>query len=126
MHRWLLIPTLVLMAQAALAGEEADLPHAFAAGWMGQDTCELLLENETMRVGRCTFPPGVGHEKHYHKPHFGYVLESGSMRIVDGEGERVVHPEAGASWSTQKITVHEALNVGDTTTSYLIVEPIKQ
>jgi uncharacterized cupin superfamily protein len=65
----------------------------------------------------------VGHEKHYHNPHFGYVLEGGTLRIVDDGGERVVTTQAGGNWATDKVTGHAALNIGDTTTSYLIVEP---
>ncbi|MDX1381232.1 MAG: cupin domain-containing protein [Xanthomonadales bacterium] len=117
--------TAVLAFSAALAhGGEADgLPHAFEAGWHGQKTCELLYETAAVRVGLCTFPPGVGHEKHYHEPHFGYVLEGGTLRIVDADGERTVATTSGGTWSTTERTVHEALNVGDTTTRYLIVEP---
>jgi len=117
---------LVLRAPGAQADEDPELPHAFEAGWAGQKTCELLFEDGSMRVARCVFPPGTGHEKHYHNPHFGYVLESGSMRIVDSEGERVVNTEAAASWSSSAVTVHQVLNVGDTVSSYLIVEPKKQ
>jgi len=98
------------------------LPHAFDAGWQGQKTCEVLFENETTRVGHCRFPPGGGHEKHYHNPHFGYVLEGGDLWVKDSEGERNITTEAGGTWSTDRVTVHEALNIGDTTTSYLIVE----
>jgi quercetin dioxygenase-like cupin family protein len=118
--------SLALAAQAALADAVEGLPHAFDAGWLGQKTCTLLHEDQTMRVARCVFPPGVGHEKHYHNPHFGYVMEGGTLRIVDGEGERVVTTEADGSWSTTTVTVHEAINIGDTTTSYLIVEPIRR
>lgn len=115
-----------LRAQPALAGEETELPHAFDAGWKGQKTCELLFADDTMHVARCVFPPGVGHEKHYHKPHFGYVLEGGTLSIVDSNGEREVTTEAGRSWSTTTVTVHQALNIGETTASFLIVEPIGQ
>ena len=69
------------------------------------------------------FPPGVGHEKHYHNPHFGYVLEGGTLHIVDDSGEKTVTTKVGGSWSTTELTVHEAVNIGDTTTRYLIVEP---
>lgn len=101
-----------------------DLPEALDAGWKGMKTCELLYENDTVRVGRCSFPPGVGHEKHFHYPHFGYVLEGGTMSITDDQGLTVARPTvAGDNWSTTEITVHEALNTGDTITSYLIVEP---
>jgi len=126
-----LLPLLIcsLFLQPVFASDTAlespgpgSLPHAFDAGWKGQKTCELLFEGATMRVGRCTFPPGVGHEKHYHNPHFGYVLEGGTMLIRDDQGEHKVTTLTG-SWSTDAITVHEAMNTGDTTTSYLIVEP---
>jgi quercetin dioxygenase-like cupin family protein len=108
---------------AATAATEVDLPHAFDAGWKGQKTCELLFEDATVRVARCVFPPGIGHEKHYHNPHFGYVLESGTMKIVNSKGEREVRTEAGTHWSTTQRTVHEAVNTGDTATGYLVVEP---
>lgn len=114
----------VLAAEPGEAGPDStDLPHAFDAGWQGVKTCEVLFENDTTRVGRCVFPPGVGHEKHYHNPHFGYVLEGGTLRILDSQGEHEVTTRAGGAWSTDTMTVHEALNIGDTTTSYLIVEP---
>jgi quercetin dioxygenase-like cupin family protein len=117
---------LAMMAQTALAREEPALPHALEAGWKGQKPCELIFEDETNRVARCVFPPGVGHEKHYHNPHFGYVLEGGTLRISDSNGERVVTTESGGSWSTTTVTIHEAVNIGDTTTRYLIVEPVRQ
>ena len=108
----------------ALAVDTTGLPEAFDAGWEGKKTCELMYETDEVRVGRCTFPPGVGHEKHFHHPHFGYVIEGGLLQITDSNG---VVTEAqtitGGSWSTDVITVHSALNIGDTTTSYLIVEP---
>lgn len=120
-----LASTCLLQLQPLSAREKPDLPHAMEAGWQGQKTCELMFEDESVRVARCVFPPGVGHEKHYHNPHFGYVLEGGTLRIVDDSGEKVVTTRTGGSWSTTSLTVHEALNVGDTTTSYLIVEPVK-
>ncbi len=119
----LLLP-LAIAAPVSGAQPDPDLPHAFDAGWAGQQTCTVLFEDQAMRVARCVFPPGVGHEKHFHNPHFGYVLEGSTLRIVDSRGERTVTTEAGGSWSTDSVTVHEAVNIGDTTTSYLIVEPI--
>jgi quercetin dioxygenase-like cupin family protein len=116
--------SLTVAATAAAAGEAGDLPHAFEAGWQGQQTCALLFEDASVRVARCEFPPGVGHEKHYHNPHFGYVLDGGTLRIRDSGGEREITTTAGGSWSTDEVTVHEAVNIGATTTSYLIVEPV--
>ena len=101
----LLVPIVALLCLASqpalLASSEGyapgdpEIPHAFEAGWEGLDTCELLYEDATSRVGRCTFPPGVGHEKHYHNPHYGYVLEGGTLRITDSEGERTVNTIPG-------------------------------
>lgn len=106
------------------AADLPDLPEAFDAGWRGEKTCELLYETESVRVGRCSFPPGTGHEKHFHYPHFGYVLEGGLLRITGAGGEAEERQTTtGRSWSSDKITVHEALNIGETTTSYLIIEP---
>ena len=68
-------------------------------------------------------PPGVGHEMHYHPPHFGYVLEGDSvMRITTAAGvvDRAVH--AGSWFSNDAEIQHAALNVGEQTTRYLIVE----
>jgi len=117
---------LALTSPVTAAQPEPNLPHAFDAGWAGQKTCEVVYQDASVRVGRCVFPSGVGHEKHFHNPHFGYVLEGGTLRIVDAGGERVVTTEAGGSWSTATLTVHEAVNIGDTTTSYLVVEPVPQ
>jgi quercetin dioxygenase-like cupin family protein len=119
----LLFLSLATGAVAAEPPPQPGLPHAFEAGWQGRQTCSLLYENEEVRVGRCEFPPGVGHEKHYHEPHFGYVLEGGTLRITDANGTREITTESGADWTTTTRTVHEAVNIGDTTTSYLIVEP---
>lgn len=112
--------------QNSFAQDLPDLPEAFEAGWQGEKTCELLYETDSVRVARCTFPPGIGHEKHFHYPHFGYVLEGGTLSITDETGAtQVRQTTTGKSWSSDKITIHEPVNIGDNTTSYLIVEPIQ-
>jgi quercetin dioxygenase-like cupin family protein len=96
---------------------------ALCAGWQGERVCELLQEDAMIRVLRCTFPPGVGHERHYHPPHFGYVLSGESvMRITTNAGVAERPVRAGGSFSNDAELVHAALNVGDQTTTYLIVE----
>ena len=118
------IPLWALIVPALTAAEPKGLPEAFEAGWKGTKTCEVLYETDEVRVGRCEFPPGIGHERHFHRPHFGYVLEAGLMSIENEEGQiREVQTVAGTSWSSDKVTVHSAINQGETTTSYLIVEP---
>ena len=120
----LILSIAVAFVPVSRADELPDLPEAFDAGWKGEKPCQLLYELETVRVARCSFAPGVGHEKHFHYPHFGYVLEGGTMTIADDAGvSQVRETISGKSWSSDKITIHEAVNIGDTTTSYLIVEP---
>ena len=120
---FILLSALALI-HSSLAKDLPDLPEAFDAGWKGAKTCELLYETESVRVARCSFSPGIGHEKHFHYPHFGYVLEGGTLSITDATGKvEEVQTITGGDWSTNTITVHEALNIGETTTSYLIVEP---
>ena len=78
-----------------------------------------------MRALRCSFPPGVGHERHVHAPHFGYVLSDGAvMQITDDNGTRTTDPStSGTSWWSDGGRWHEVLNVGEETGVYLIIEP---
>lgn len=111
----------IFLLPAALAAP--SLPTAFKARWKGQEVCKLLHDNASVRVARCTFPPGIGHERHFHPPHWGYIVAGGTMRITNAQGtaERVV--ETGSSWWSDGIKWHEAVNVGTTTSVYIIVEP---
>lgn len=106
----------------ALSGA-APLPDPLSAGWHGKPVCEKLHEDAEQRVLRCTFPPGVGHERHFHPRHFGYALSGGQMQITDAKGTRVVDIKSGSSFSSGGVEWHEALNVGETPVQYLIVEP---
>lgn len=128
MHRptaGLLMSMLAACAARSAAPATADqpLPSAFEAGWKGQKVCEPLFENERMRAARCTFPPGIGHERHYHPPHWGYVLQGATMRITTATGttDRIV--KSGTNWWSDGIEWHEAINVGATTGDYVIIEP---
>lgn len=115
--------TIATCAQAAAAPFDGPLPSALCAGWQGETTCELLSEDAQVRVLRCTFPPGVGHEPHYHPPHFGYVLEgAGQMRNTRSDGVSEPRLAAGAFFSSDVEVRHTALNIGDQTLRYLIVE----
>ena len=121
------VSVLLLCAAAALATAEQDsdsLPDPLAAGWEGKSVCEKLHENDKHRVLRCTFLPGVGHERHFHKAHFGYVLTGGHMRINDANGEREVELAANYTWNSEGVAWHEVVNIGETTAIYLIVEPL--
>lgn len=112
-----------LCACASASDQVTPLPMALCAGWQGERVCEVLNEDARVRVLRCTFAPGVGHEMHYHPPHFGYVLSGEStMQITTdvGVADRPVRP--GQSFSSDSEIRHAALNIGDEATIYLIVE----
>ncbi len=117
------IAAVVLGACATASAQIAPLPMALCAGWEGERVCEVLHEDAMIRVLRCAFPPGVGHEAHYHPPHFGLVLEGESvMRVTTEQGVAERPVRAGGSFVNDAEVSHEALNVGDEATTYLIVE----
>jgi mannose-6-phosphate isomerase-like protein (cupin superfamily) len=103
-----------------------QLPDPLAAGWNGEKVCEQLHRDNDQRVLRCTFPPGVGYERHYHDKNFGYVLAGGRMRIADADGTRDVDLVAGNSYASDGTEWHEVVNIGDTTVVYLLVEPLSR
>ena len=100
-----------------------ELPDPLEAGWKGEKVCQVLEENESIRVLECTFSPGVGHEKHFHPEHFGYTLKGSKFRITDESGTREVEVPTGYNFYNKKIDWHEVLNIGDSTAVFLIVEP---
>jgi len=100
-----------------------SLPDPLAAGWQGKKVCEQLHESVDMRVLRCTFEPGVGHERHFHTAHYGYALSGGTMKITDSSGIRTVELQTGSDFYSNGIDWHTVINVGETTVQYLIVEP---
>lgn len=102
--------------------EKRTLPDPLKAGWNGNSVCEVLKDNEELRVLKCTFKPGVGHEKHYHDPHFGYTLAGGKFKITDESGTKEVDVPTGYSFSKDEVTTHEVLNIGETTAVFMIIE----
>lgn len=124
-YRAIAAAALALFRCVPAIGEPAtgSLPSAFDAGWHGAKVCEPLFENATMRAARCTFPPGGGHERHFHPPHWGYIVEGSTMRITTAAGTVDRELKAGTSWWSDGIAWHEAVNIGKTTAVYIIVEP---
>ena len=102
---------------------KSNLPDPLQAGWNNETVCELLEDNSKLRILKCTFPPGVGHERHYHKAHFGYTLSGSTFRIKDTNGVREVNVITGSDFYNKGITWHEVLNIGDSTGIFLIIEP---
>lgn len=114
----------VLLLPALLRADAAALPSAIEAGWRGERVCEVLFADAAMRVARCTFPPGGGHERHSHPRHWGYILAGSTMRTTSAAGTVTRELRTGASWHSEGIAWHEVENVGTTTGIYLIVEPL--
>ena len=102
--------------------KESKLPDPLEAGWEGETVCEVIHEDQKTRVLKCTFAPGVGHEKHEHQPHFGYTLQGGTFKIKDAKGTKTINVKTGSTWSKETVSEHEVLNVGESTAVYLIVE----
>jgi len=119
---YLLILTISSLITALGCKDKMKLPDPLEAGWKGKAVCEILEDNEELRVLKCTFKPGVGHEKHYHNPHVGYTLAGGKFRITDHTGTREVDVPTGYTFSKDSVTSHEVLNIGETTSVYLIIE----
>lgn len=113
--------SICLLGTIATSAEE--LPDPVSAGWQGETVCEVLREDAGLRIFRCTFPPGVGHERHFHPRHFGYALSGGKMRITSDSGTRDVTLKTGSYFFNEGIAWPEGLNVGDTPVSYVIIEP---
>lgn len=100
-----------------------NLPDPLKAGWEGEKVCKVLKDNSSIRVLECTFPPGVGHERHFHAKHFGYTLKGSKFKITDHKGTREVDVPTGYDFFNEGIEWHEVLNVGDSTAVFLIIEP---
>ena len=98
------------------------MPDPLTAGWNGERVCELLHEDAAQRILRCTFLPSTGHERHYHNEHFAYVLAGSRLRITDASGTHEADYATGISVMNDPIEWHEAVNIGDSTAEFLIVE----
>ncbi len=125
--RWAFLLVSCVLADVAHSNPaitSETLPGPLAAGWRGQPVCMKLHETTEVRVLRCTFPPGVGHERHFHPRHFGYALAGGTMEVRDQNGTRRVDIVVGSYFSSEGIDWHEVLNVGDTVVQYLMIEPL--
>ena len=114
---------LVFLVILTSCQKQNKLPDPLKAGWQGKKVCEILNENDKLRTLKCTFPPNVGHEKHFHAEHFGYTIKGSKFRITDTTGTREVNVPTGYDFYNKKIEWHEVLNIGKDTAVFLIIEP---
>lgn len=118
-----LILSYLIISCSTNKSEEQELPDPLEAGWKGKKVCEVLKETDKIRILKCTFAPKVGHELHYHNPHYGYTLKGSKFRITDTTGTREIQVPSGSDFSNDKITHHQVMNIGDSTAVFLIIEP---
>ena len=115
--------SLLLLSFFISCKPSSSLPDPLTAGWKGKKVCELLEENKSQRILKCTFAPGIGHERHFHLPHFGYTLSGSTFKIKDTTGTREINVKTGSYFNSNGIQWHEVLNIGDRTAIFLIIEP---
>ena len=120
----LVVGVAMLGSCATTSSGTGELPSALEAGWKGERVCTLQHQSDTHRVLRCTFPPGVGHERHYHPKHYGYALSGGTMRLTSDSGTRTATLATSSDYSSDGVEWHEVVNVGESTVTYLIVEEL--
>ena len=99
-----------------------SLSGPLVTGWKGQKVCEKISENKHEQILRCTFPPGVGHEKHKHNKNFGYAIAGGVVKITDQKGTREVDLKTNSYFNSNGTNWHQVENIGETTIVYLIIE----
>ncbi len=118
------IIVLVTILISCMACEnKTTLPDPLQAGWENQAVCKVVEDNPKIRVLKCTFPPGIGHERHYHASHFGYTIQGSTFRITDTTGIREVNVLTDTNFYNEGIDWHEVVNIGDSTAIFLIIEP---
>ena len=119
----ILLLTFLSLCGISCKTTQSKLNDPLQAGWKGEKVCQVIEDNENHRILKCTFAPGVGHELHRHKPHFGYTLAGSKFRMEDGSGAKEIDVPTGYYFSKDSVTVHQALNIGDRTAIFLIIEP---
>ncbi len=112
---------LLLMIPFTVTAQD-QLPDTIEAGWQGKPVCEVLYEDEQIRTGTCTYPPGIGQERHTHGPYFTYVVSGGTLRVTSPRGTFESTSVTGNSGKSNGVEWHELLNVGDTTIQFFFIE----
>jgi quercetin dioxygenase-like cupin family protein len=123
MSKYKIIVLLFIVGFLYNCTNSSELPDPLQAGWKNQAVCEIVEENKKMRILKCSFAPGVGHEKHYHPAHFGYTLSGSRFQIEDETGSREVQVLSGSHFYSDGVEGHQVLNIGDSTAVFLIFEP---
>jgi len=115
--------SLSFMCISLSAYAQEPLPDTIEAGWKGEAVCVVLFEDDVIRTGTCTYPPGIGQERHAHtRPYFTYVISGGTLSVTSERGTFESTSITGNSGKSDGVKWHELLNVGETTIKFLFVE----
>ena len=82
-----------------------------------------LIENERVRVTRWQFAPGAA--TGWHRPEHDYVivpLASGTLRLVEPDGERDSVLETGVPYTRPSGVEHDVVNANDYEFAFVEVE----
>jgi beta-alanine degradation protein BauB len=113
---------LIILLFPFFAQAQDKLPDTIEAGWKGISVCEVLYEDDKIRTGTCTYPPGVGQDRHTHGPYFTYVVSGGTLQVTSERGTSQSTSVTGNSGKSKGVNWHELINVGNTTIKFLFIE----
>ena len=122
MKKWLFGSVLLVLSINYGCTSESNLPDPLEAGWNNSAVCQVLIDNEKVRMLKCSFAPGIGHDKHYHASHVAYAVSGSRFRIEDENGIREVDFPTGSNYYSEGVKWHQVLNIGDSTAVVLIIE----
>jgi hypothetical protein len=87
------------------------------------DKCNLLMENEYVRVFEYIIAPGEKDNPHTHPPKSYYVVEGGTLRVYPENGEPFdAEEQQGAAEWGDYVGKHYVENIGTTTVKLLVTE----
>jgi beta-alanine degradation protein BauB len=99
-----------------------DVPSALAVEWEGKKPCDLLYEDDYLRVARCTFGKGATHTCHTHPSYLLYTISGGDGSVQDEKGTRKVEAKTGAFTNVPPVPWHVFSNASESTIQYLVIE----
>jgi quercetin dioxygenase-like cupin family protein len=102
------------------------LPNCSEASTMVRATSVLQVQNDRVIVTEWRFEPGAETGDHVHAHDYVVVpLTSGTLRLVEPQGTRDAHLEAGASYARPAGVAHNVINANAYEFRFVEVELIQ-
>ncbi len=117
---FMIVPFLLLAFPVAVSAQALNEIDPVS---VSPEIFRVILENEHVRVIEYTLAPGQRDEWHTHPPKVSYVLDQGTLRITEDNGNSFLAEEnyGAASWM-DSLGRHYAENVGQTPVRILLLE----